>query len=285
MKVEILKGKEIQKTRALYEEVFQDSKEYTDYFYEKVQRNGVCFAAEDNNEIISELFLIPKHLICDNKIIKALYVYGVATKTQYRGQGCMDKLIKEALYYAKRGIIELLYLIPVSPALYERYGFRTVKQGEIQMWELSEKESIGITEYNFEPVFEFCDKLYQEISRLEKRIRESYRLYASYSGIHPLRNKKYLVDRICRAEIEGGRMYLMREQNKEIAGFIITGAEEGEIVIMDVVGEYQKKEEIVKSFMKWQGKTRIKEYVFTIMIKELEKCVKKTAWVTLNDEL
>ena len=44
MKIEVLKGKEIGKTRALYEEVFQDSREYTDYFYEKVQREGTAFA-------------------------------------------------------------------------------------------------------------------------------------------------------------------------------------------------------------------------------------------------
>lgn len=102
MKIEVLKGKEIGKTRALYEEVFQDSREYTDYFYEKVQREGTAFAAEENNEVISELFLIPKHLICNNKIIEALYVYGVATKTQYRGQGCMDRLMKEALIMPKK---------------------------------------------------------------------------------------------------------------------------------------------------------------------------------------
>lgn len=292
MKIEILKGKEIQKTRALYEEVFQDSKAYTDYFYEKVQKDGICFVAEQNDEIISELFLLPKRLICENKIIKALYVYGVATKEQYRGQGCMDKLMKEAFYYAKGSSIGLLYLIPVHPALYERYGFRTVKQGEIRIWELSEKESAEMTEYKFEPVFEFYDELYQEINSLEKRIEKSYGLYVdscskngfSYN-IYPLRDKEYLADRIYLAKTEGGGMYLIRKENGELTGFIITGEEEGEIVIMDVSGEYGKKEKIVKGFMKWKNEKKIKEYIFTIMIKELKESTKNIICVSLNDEI
>lgn len=274
MKIEILKGKEIQKTRALYEEVFQDSREYTEYFYKKVQKDGICFAMEENNKIISELFLIPKRMVCDHNIIDALYVYGVATKEQYRGQGCMDKLMKQALYYAKDSTTEFLYLIPVSPALYERYGFHTVKQGEIRMWELSE-EPAEMTKYNFEQVFEFYDELYQEINGLEK----------SSSGIYPFRDKDYLADRICRARIEEGGMYLIRKRNGETAGFVITGEEEGEIVIMDVDGEYEKKEKIVKDFMNGQGRRKIKEYVFTIMIKELKGSLKNMTWTAFNDEI
>ena len=274
MKIEILKGKEIQKTRALYEEVFQDSREYTEYFYKKVQKDGICFAMEENNKIISELFLIPKRMVCDHNIIDALYVYGVATKEQYRGQGCMDKLLKQALYYAKDSTTEFLYLIPVSPALYERYGFHTVKQGEIRMWELSE-EPAEMTEYNFEQVFEFYDELYQEINGLEK----------SSSGIYPFRDKDYLADRIFRARIEGGGMYLIRKRNGETAGFVITGEEEGEIVIMDVDGEYEKKEKIVKDFMNGQGRRKMKEYVFTIMIKELKGSLKNMTWTAFNDEI
>ncbi len=274
MKIEILKGKEIQKTRALYEEVFQDSREYTEYFYKKVQKDGICFAMEENNKIISDLFLIPKRMVCDHNIIDALYVYGVATKEQYRGQGCMDKLMKQALYYAKDSTTEFLYLIPVSPALYERYGFHTVKQGEIRMWELSE-EPAEMTEYNFEQVFEFYDELYQEINGLEK----------SSSGIYPFRDKDYLADRICRARIEGGGMYLIRKRNGETAGFVITGEEEGESVIMDVDGEYEKKEKIVKDFMNKQGRRKIKEYVFTIMIKELKGSLKNMTWTAFNDEI
>lgn len=285
MKIKILKGKEIQKTRALYEEVFQDSREYTDYFYEKIQMDGICFAMEKNNEIISELFLIPKRMVYDDKIIDALYVYGVATKEQYRGQGCMDKLMKQALYYAKDGIIELLYLIPVSSALYERYGFHTVKQGEIRMWKLSERESTEMTEYNFEQVFEFYDELYWKINRLEKNMERPYGLRASSSGVYPFRDKDYLADRICRARIEGGGMYLVGKQKEEIEGFIITGEEQGEIVIMDVIGEYEKKEKFVKNFMKWQNRKKIKEYIFTIMIKELKGSLKNITWAAFNDEI
>jgi len=80
-------------------------------------------------------------------------------------------------------------------------------------------------------------------------------------------------------------MYLIRKRNGETAGFVITGEEEGEIVILDVDGEYEKKEKIVKDFMNGQGRRKMKEYVFTIMIKELKGSLKNMTWTAFNDEI
>lgn len=287
MKIEMLKGSDIGKTRRLYEEVFHDSIEYTDYFYQKVQRKGTAFAAEEHNKVIAELFLLPKRLVYNDKIVEAFYVYGVATKKEYRGQGCMSSLIKEALCYAKDTSAELLYLIPVNPALYGRYGFHIVKQGEIRIWELSERERTERMKSHFELISEIDDIICQEINTLETLISKSYD--KNEFSIYPLRDREYLSDRIFRAKIEGGKMYLIKEQYGKAAGLIITGKEKGELVVMDVIAECTKKEKILKNFMKWQGIEKIKEYIFTIMIKELsekwKEPLKNKIWVTLNDEI
>ena len=44
MRIERLEGSELVKTRPLYEMVFRDTKEYTDYFYQKIQGEVKAFA-------------------------------------------------------------------------------------------------------------------------------------------------------------------------------------------------------------------------------------------------
>jgi len=281
VKLEILKGREIGKTRALYEEVFQDSREYTDYFYEKVQREGIAFAAEKDGEVVSEMFLLPKILVSGERRIEALYLYGVATRKEYRRQGLMDRLMKEALCYAAKSRAELLYLIPVSQALYEKYGFCTLKQGKVRIWEMPDRKSKEKQEYSFWPASceMFSDKLCQEIHMLEKHVKEPYRLF-------PLRDRKYFTDILRRAHIEGGGVYLVgKPENRAVEGIIVTGEEDGEIVIMDVIGKEEKKEEMMKDFVKWEGRKRVKEYVFTVMVKKLKEGIKVISEAGLNDEI
>lgn len=250
MRIERLEGSELVKTRPLYEMVFRDTKEYTDYFYQKIQGEVKAFAAvSDENEIVAELFLIPKLLSCDDKIIESVYIYGAATKEEYRGQGIMKRLMGEALDYAWEKGAELAYLIPVNEKIYEGMGFQTVKQGEIHTWELSGKEAGMMLKFNLEPVNEgnFNDGIYQEINSLENEIKEP-------GEILPFRDREYIADRIRRAGIEGGGVYLLRKRKDyKIAGIIITGEENGESVILDVIGGQEKKEGFVKDFMRWKG--------------------------------
>lgn len=282
MRIECLEGNELRKTRTLYETVFRDSKEYTDYFYNKVERDGKAFVAiNDDDEIVAEVFLLPKLLSCEDKIMDAMYVYGVATKETYRGQGIMRQLMTAALHHAGEKNAELVYLIPADEKIYEGFGFETVKQGEIHTWELSGKEAGMMLKFNLESLTmgNFNDEIYREINFLENEIKEA-------GDILPFRDKEYLEDRILRAEIDGGGVYLLRKRRDySIAGIIITGEEQGETVILDVIGEPEKKEGFVKDFMRWKGSMSMKEYVFPVMMKRMDEEKIKEWKVLLNDEI
>ena len=280
MTIEVLKGKELEKTRLLYEEVFHDSREYTDYFYEKIQKQGTAFVVEEDKRIVSELFLIPKLLSCKDRIMETLYLYGVATKKEYRGQGFMGQLMENALDYAVKTKAELVYLIPVNENLYRRFGFQTIKQGNTHIWELTEKEAEKMLKFNFESVSSenFSEEVYREINMLENKIKEP-------EEILPFRDREYLIDRIRRAQIEGGGVYLLRKHDDYMAaGMIMTAKEQGETVILDVIGRKEKREHCIKDFMRWKNSMRMKEYIFTVMIKTLNG-KKAFSTVLLNDEI
>ncbi|MDY5576746.1 MAG: GNAT family N-acetyltransferase [Lachnospiraceae bacterium] len=283
MVVKYLRGKEIRKTRKLYEDVFQDSKEYTDYFYHHAEQNMVAIAAMEDEEIIGELFLVPKLLSVSDRYVEALYVYGVATAEKYRGRGIMKRLLQEAEDYAATEEADCLYLIPVDEKIYESSGYVTIKQGENHIWELSPKEATEMLKFNLETIQpEEPDKeLYREISVLESEIRQEEELA-------PLWDKEYLTDRILRASVDGGGVYLLRKRNDySIAGLIVTGEEDGEIVILDILGASDRKEGLVKDFMRWKGTLTMKEYIFPVMVKIVNPdfSFPENMKVVLNDEI
>lgn len=283
MTIECLKGEDIRKTQSLYERIFQDPAVYTEYFYNKAVKTGTAFVCIDGDCIAAEVFLIPKLLSCDDRMIEAFYIYGVATLEEYRGKGLMRRLMAAAEAYAREQGAQLLYLIPVDEKIYQGLGFCTVKRGDERTYELTAKDAKTMLKFNLELLTEakFNDEIYREINELENAVKRPGQL-------KPLRDKDYLLDRIQKAEADGGGVYLLRKRNDyAIAGMIMTGEEKRETVILEVVGEENKKEGFIKDFMRWKGIAEMREYVFPIMIKMLDTDF-LTAWsegVLINDEI
>lgn len=283
MKIKILEGENVKKTRTLYEKVFQDSKAYTEYFYRKAEEEGIAFVATDGECIVAEVFLMPKFLSRDDRMIEAYYVYGVATDEAYRKRGIVRVLMENADQYARKKGVELMYLIPENEKIYRSMGFETYKIGEIITYELSAKDANTMLKFNLEPLNEsnFNDDIYHEINELENEIQKAGELV-------PFRDKDYIRDKIERAKVENGEIYLLRKRNDySIAGIIMTGNESEQTSILDIMGEEEKKEGLIKDFMRWKGIVSLKEYRFPVMIKILNQdlVLAKTDKIYLNDEI
>lgn len=264
MRIIYYRGEEIIKTRALYEKIFQDGELFTDYFFHKAEREATAIVLKNQDDVsMAQLYVLPKLLNYDDKIVEAAYIYGVCTDEEFRGQGFMKKLMKEAEKYCILQGRELIYLIPEIEKLYTGIGYQTVKYGDVIHYELSGKEAGMMLKFNLEPAGEssLTNDIYEEINTMEEEILER-------EEIIPFRDKEYFEERRRRAKAEGGDIFLLRKRNDyTIAGIIITGDEHGEIVIQDVIGEQDKKEGFIKDFMRWKGTVAMKEYVYTVMVK------------------
>ena len=62
MRIEQLEGKELYRTRPLYQSIFRDTELFTDFFYRKAEKDGKAIVCMDGEEIVSEVFLLPKSL-------------------------------------------------------------------------------------------------------------------------------------------------------------------------------------------------------------------------------
>lgn len=267
MRIEQLEGKELYRTRPLYQSIFHDTELFTDFFYRKAEKDGKAIVCMDGEEIVSEVFLFPRLLSCNDSMAEAVYLYGVATKEEYRGRGMMKKLMEKALAEAKCANADFAYLIPENPEIYKKLGFRLIKERKEKIYQLSVKEAKMMLKFNLEPLTEanFKEDIYQEINSLENEIRTGKELM-------PFRDREYFKERIVRAGIEGGGVYLLRKRNDySIAGIIMTSEEIGEIVIEDIVGDEEKKEGFIKDFMRWKGMAGMKEEIFPVMVAEIKE--------------
>ena len=83
--------------RSIYEQCFQDSKEYTDYYMNNCLKNNFVAVDEEDGEIIGAVHLIPKTVTTGKLKTNVFYIYGVSTLEKYRRKGVMKSIFKYIL--------------------------------------------------------------------------------------------------------------------------------------------------------------------------------------------
>lgn len=164
----VLNEDEKNRIRELYEEIFDDSQYFVDYYFSSYVRNTVNFVCEKDGQIVGMATIHPKKLKVSKKEVVAGYVYGVATKPEYRGQGIMKKLLEMIDEYAVKNEYEYLYLIPANPKIYEGLGYELVRNSsELEFdkdsiqTEISTIKVEKVNEDKFNECIEFIDKNYE----------------------------------------------------------------------------------------------------------------------------
>ncbi|MCR5702977.1 MAG: GNAT family N-acetyltransferase [Eubacterium sp.] len=128
--IRYLEEQEKMNIRPLYEQCFpEDTKAYTDYYFEQ-RLPGVYVAVnEDENQIVSALHLIPKTVITGRVKSRILYIYGVCTDILYRNKGYMKKMFAQVLEDMYQEKEPFTYIIPSTEAnaqIYQAMGFSFV---------------------------------------------------------------------------------------------------------------------------------------------------------------
>ena len=105
----------------LWNEVFGDSEDVINTFFESVIKAENTVLAEIDGYIISALYLIEAEIVSNKKAYKAYYVYAAATGKEYRKRGIMAKLLEYADSLADKRKVDYLFLHPASEKLYDYY--------------------------------------------------------------------------------------------------------------------------------------------------------------------
>lgn len=117
---------EKQKTRALYEQAFDDPEIFVDYYYKYKCVDNVIITEVEDDKILSMAHLNPYEMNFGGISINTYYIVAVATDENHRRQGCMKRVMNEAFTLMKREKIPFCWLLPVDEAIYNWMGFETI---------------------------------------------------------------------------------------------------------------------------------------------------------------
>lgn len=245
-----LNREERQAIRPLYEEAFDDTAAFVDYYlHSYVKGRSRCLVAEDAGEIVSMISIHPKQWrMRSGKSCAAWYLYGIATKKEYRRKGYMRFLMERVLADAKREEIAYVYLIPVHPEVYEALGFRLVDRGwtaKPDFFSAEDEKSGGMLENAEQGPF-----IWKPLTEVEKAQadfgadEDIYELLAAdYTAFYEAgktdvyidKNAAYFREQAMRARLEQGDIYLLYEGKRRMA-FATAALQDGRCIVVEYIG-------------------------------------------------
>lgn len=220
-----LEGEECLKLRSLWEEVFfEDSKEFTDYYFKEKAVFNHGFALRGSEGMRSMLYLAPYVMqirVGEGWTSREInYIIGVATREPYRHRGYMNRLLRTALQHMYVKKQPFTFLMPASPKIYQPYQFAYIydrQEFEIQNTEdtptefMSEEEIPDIMHFASEYLSQHYDVFIRRDEAYYKILRKE--LQAQNGGICLIKEEN---------EINGYFLYA-REEKGEIQEVVWNG--------------------------------------------------------------
>ena len=210
--IRYLENNEKQNIRPLYEQIFHDPIEYTNYYFDKCLDKNAVAVNEQEGEIVSSAHLIPKNAVVGTFKTTIWYIYGVCTLEHFRNQGRMKALFSKILNDMYQEMKAFTYLIPSdenNANIYRRLGFEFVmNKNGMKPWNHRRKATHSLILRRAE----YSDLIRIAIfaqSSMEKKYRVTLAKDIDYF--------KRVMELI---EIEGGRIEIYVE-NKVIVGYRI----------------------------------------------------------------
>lgn len=248
------KAVENQRARKLYEEIFdEDSPAFVDYYFRvKAAENEIFVVENEKQEILATLHLNPyKMMFCDERV-KTNYIVAVATRADCRHQGMMCSLLQASLQEMYRREETFTWLMPAAEAIYRPFGFRfiyeknkmTVTADVLQRAETDENWQIHSDQEVSGDIF--CEEAKKEdLAELACFAEKQLSKLAEVYTVHDI---AYFEQRMQEAECEGGRLVLIRNENR-ICGYFLALREQREA--WEIVVENAVQKQAFPAVLRW----------------------------------
>lgn len=106
---------------ALWKTCFGDSDSFIRLFFDRVYRDENALTLERGGRLCCALHIVPYKMLAGEQELTMAYVCGVATWPEFRRQGLMGRLMRQALEEMTSRGYDLTSLIPATPALFNYY--------------------------------------------------------------------------------------------------------------------------------------------------------------------
>lgn len=198
---------------SLWKTCFHDEDGYINLFFEKEFENCKTFAAFEDGEAVSVLYLLDCFIALDGARYDGYYLYAAATKPECRSKGLMSALIKEAEDFAGKEGRAFIALVPGEESLYgyyDRFGF------DKRMYKYKTKADFGGACRT-----EKCDRndyLNYRLSLLDSCVQFEKSEFAYVADCYAYSDISILKGDNCRLICDGETVYELLGENPEAAG-------------------------------------------------------------------
>lgn len=248
------KAVENQRARKLYEEIFdEDSPAFVDYYFRvKAAENEIFVVENEKQEILATLHLNPYEMMFCGEKVKTNYIVAVATRADCRHQGMMRSLLQASLQEMYRKEETFTWLMPAAEAIYRPFGFRFIYEKNkmivmadvLQRAETDEDWQIHSNQEVSGDIF--CEEAKKEdLAELACFAEKQLSKLAEVYTVHDI---AYFEQRMQEAECEGGRLVLIRNENR-ICGYFLALREQREA--WEIVVENAVQKQAFPAVLRW----------------------------------
>ena len=229
MKIRYAKKSEKEIAIKFWKDSFKDSEEQIKFYFDNIYNEKNYLVLEDNSKIVSSLHENNYIFNFNNESIKSKYIVGVSSDITMRNKGYMSKLLISMLENSKKKDMPFVFLTPINPKIYRKFGFEYFSNIEYYNFSIEELANFKLPSNNYS---------YIEINNEENKklyLKDLIKVYNSNmeDKFCYLERDNFYFDKILKEAISDEMKIFILYKNKVASAYIIFGLYEENIEIRE----------------------------------------------------
>lgn len=227
MKIRYAKKTEKEIAKKYWQENFKDSQEQINFYFENIFNYKNFLVLEQNKKVVSSLHENPYIFNFNGTEIESKYIVGVATDIREQRKGYMNTLIKEMLKISRKEFYPFVFLTPINPDIYRRYGFEYFSKMEKFNFNIENLKDLDITKDSkfIEISLENKDKYIEDLIEIYNKNMEKYFCF--------LKRDKYYFNKLLLECLSDGMKIFLLHKNSGPVAYIIYSKYDAKIEIRE----------------------------------------------------
>ena len=211
-----------------WKDSFKDNEEQIKFYFDSIYNEKNYLVLEDNSKIVSSLHENDYIFNFNNNSLKSKYIVGISSDITMRNKGYMSKLLISMLKNSKRKGLPFVFLTPINPKIYRKFGFEYFSNIEYYNFSVEELANFKLPKENYS---------YIEINEENKKLylNDLIKIYNfnMKDNFCYLERDKFYFDKILKEASSDKMKAFILYKDKKASAYIILGLYEENIEIRE----------------------------------------------------
>ena len=228
MKIRYAKKSEKEIAIKFWEDSFKDNEGQIKFYFDNIYNEKNYLVLEDNSKIVSSLHENDYIFNFNNESIRSKYIVGVSSDITMRNKGYMSKLLISMLENSKKKDMPFVFLTPINPKIYRKFGFEYFSNIEYYNFSIEELANFKLLNNDYS---------YIEINEKNKKsyLVDLIKIYNSNmkDKFCYLERDDFYFDKILKETSSDEMKTFILYKNKVASAYIIFGLSEEKVEIRE----------------------------------------------------